>query len=138
MQNKTLGKKEIKKYNELICAQYGISEFFDKNDLITLVDDGLLVHNKQTCFFFREGKIFPTLKLLEARPLLKTVTVDLGALKFLVKGADVFRPGIVAIDDSIHEGQLVCVLDQNNKKPIAIGYAFPHATSVSLQRCRLL
>ncbi|MBI4738648.1 RNA-binding protein [Candidatus Woesearchaeota archaeon] len=123
MKHKTLGKKEIKEYNELIRAQHGISEFFNKNDLVSLVDDWLFTCGKQICFFLRDGKILPTLKLLEVRPLLKTVTVDMGSLKFLIKGADVFRPGIVAIDDGIQEGQLVRVLDQNNHKPIAIGYA---------------
>jgi predicted RNA-binding protein (TIGR00451 family) len=47
----------------------------------------------------------------------------MGAIKFIVNGADVMSPGIVDADASIREGDIVWVRDVKNKKPIAVGIA---------------
>ena len=47
--------------------------------------------------------------------------VDTGAIKFVVKGADVMRPGIIEISPDVKKDQLIVVLEENNKASIAIG-----------------
>ena len=43
-----------------------------------------------------DGKPFPTLKAALANEIKgKTVTVDMGAIKFVSNGADIMSPGIV-------------------------------------------
>jgi PUA-domain protein len=65
---------------------------------------------------------FPTLKgALEIPLLYKYVTVDMGAVKFVAKGADVMCPGIIDADLNIKEDDLVIVVDELHKKPLAIG-----------------
>ena len=51
----------------------------------------------------------------------KTVVVDMGAVRFVTNGADIMSPGIVEADDTIVPGDLVVIVDVNNKKPLAIG-----------------
>ena len=45
----------------------------------------------------------------------------MGAVKFVTKGADIMRPGITEIEDGIQKDTFVTIIDQNNKKPLAIG-----------------
>ena len=47
----------------------------------------------------------------------------MGAVRFVVNGADVMRPGIVEIEDGISKDDLVSVIDKNNRKPLAVGIA---------------
>ena len=51
------------------------------------------------------------------------VTVDAGAIGFVSNGADVMRPGIVAADESVTEGDLVVVNEESHNKVLAIGRA---------------
>ncbi|MCF0227162.1 MAG: RNA-binding protein, partial [Methanobrevibacter sp.] len=69
-----------------------------------------------------DGKYFPTLKAALTNEFeAKTVVVDSGAIKFVTNGADVMSPGIVDADDNIIVGDIVIIVDENHKKPLAIG-----------------
>lgn len=48
-------------------------------------------------------------------------TVDMGAVKFVVNGADVMGPGIVGGDAEVQEGQVIWVREEKYGKPLAIG-----------------
>ena len=47
----------------------------------------------------------------------------MGAIKFVVNGADIMRPGITEIQDGIEKDKFVVVIDEKNKKPLAVGLA---------------
>lgn len=69
-----------------------------------------------------DDKIIPTLKAaltLEIKE--KYATVDMGAINFVIKGADIMSPGIVDADKSIEPGETIIVIEESHKKPIAIG-----------------
>lgn len=96
-----------------------------KKDIVELVesDPKILLINHQPSFFIYSDKWVPTLKFLMGNDLLKKIVVDMGAIKFLISGADVMRPGIVSIDEEIKKDDFIVVVDQNNQKPIAVGLA---------------
>ncbi|MBI2102335.1 DUF1947 domain-containing protein [Candidatus Woesearchaeota archaeon] len=98
---------------------------FSKKDSVELCEDELtlLAVNKLPAFFRYGERWIPTLKFLQQRMVLKRVVVDMGAIKFLIGGADVMRPGIVEIDEMIIKDEPVAIVDMNNKKPIAVGIA---------------
>jgi len=50
------------------------------------------------------------------------VTVDMGAIKFVCKGANVMRPGITKFSD-FESGEIVCVIEESQKKFLAVGKA---------------
>ncbi|MEM2910450.1 MAG: PUA domain-containing protein [Nitrososphaerota archaeon] len=52
-----------------------------------------------------------------------SVIVDMGAIPHIANGADVMRPGIVALEGEFKEGELVIVRDERHRKPIAVGKA---------------
>ncbi len=54
--------------------------------------------------------------------LFPSVVVDMGAVKYICNGADVMRPGIVAMDE-FSKGAVVTVKDTNYSKYIAVGIA---------------
>jgi len=50
------------------------------------------------------------------------VTVDMGAVKFVCKGANVMRPGITKFSD-FESGEIVCVIEESQNKFLAVGKA---------------
>ncbi|MBN2422684.1 DUF1947 domain-containing protein [Candidatus Woesearchaeota archaeon] len=118
-----LKNKEIRELITKIEDEFGINDLLNKRDKVELVDDKYILVNNKPLFFYHENKLVPLLKLILKNNLLKKITVDMGAVKFVVKGADIMRPGIVEVDDEIKKGQIISIIDQNNKKPLAIGIA---------------
>src|SRR3989338_2948886 len=107
---------------EPLLAAYSIT--VSKKDHLELRNEKVLYLNHESAFFYYEHKLVPTLHYLLAHPtLLKHIVVDMGAVKFVVGGADIMRPGIVSIESEISVGDFVVVVDVNNKKPLAVGIA---------------
>lgn len=107
---------------EPLLAAYTIS--VSKKDQLELRHQKVVCINHQSAFFYYENKLVPTLSYLLKHPtLLKKITVDMGAVKFVVGGADIMRPGIVEIESEITSGDFVLIIDVNNKKPLAVGVA---------------
>ena len=78
--------------------------------------------------------VFLTLRGFLSYPCEKRfVEIDHGAIPFLMKGADCMVAGVHDADESIQEGDLVWVRDQQHKRPIAIGWAMMDGTSLVSQ-----
>jgi PUA domain protein len=72
--------------------------------------------------------IFPALtdeKLLSSIP---KAVVDMGAVPYVCKGADVMSPGIRRFDGEFLQGDIVLVVDEKHGKPIAVGEALHDST----------
>lgn len=69
-----------------------------------------------------DDRPFPTLKAaLSMEIKSKYVVVDMGAVRFMANGADVMSPGIVDADSNLLEGDVVVVVDETHRKPLAVG-----------------
>ncbi len=116
-----IGKREIKEMNEELSS-YGV-ELSKKNNVA--VEDDKVYVDKELSFFRDEGKLYPSLRYVyknpEVQESMKKISVDMGAVRFVAKGADIMNPGIKSFGDGIRSGDVVLVIDENNKKPIAIG-----------------
>ena len=65
------------------------------------------------------------LPFLDDIPILEKfpyVTVDMGAVKFVCKGANVMRPGIIKFSD-FESDEIVCVIEESQNKFLAVGKA---------------
>ena len=82
----------------------------------------IAVDGKPT-FFYYEERLVPLLTILQHNPLLKKITVDQGAIKFIVNGADIMRPGIVDIEEGIQKNEAIMIIDAVHKKVLAVGIA---------------
>jgi PUA domain protein len=67
------------------------------------------------------GGYVPYVGSAEAVGLLPSLTIDEGAVKYIIKGADVMRPGISAYDDWGEAGKLVVVREGKKGRAVAVG-----------------
>lgn len=125
MSQKTLSKSEIKELN----TKQSYIEFSKKDKVVK--KEMYYFWNDICALFEYEGKIVPTLKILLQKPdILPQITVDMGAVRYIVNGADIMRPGITNIPETIKKEDIVVVIDQNNKKPLVVGVALFDATEM--------
>ena len=121
---KILSNKEVREFlSELpLCFSHKLlkkATYFVKK----INDTKLMFVNKKPYFFKNENIWIPTLfSVRDLKLELKKVTVDKGAVPFIVNGADVMRPGITGLDD-FGENETIQIVDENNKVAIAIGEA---------------
>ncbi|MBI5393211.1 DUF1947 domain-containing protein [Candidatus Woesearchaeota archaeon] len=133
-----LSNSEIKEINDIISKSYNLENFISKNDKVEINEDIILI-NDEKLLFKHENNILPTLRLLMKTPLLsglpnsenfakmqnslqfKKITVDMGAIPFVIKGADIMRPGITNIEQGIKKDEFIIIIDAQHKKNLAIG-----------------
>ncbi|MDV0447253.1 hypothetical protein MsAg5_11320 [Methanosarcinaceae archaeon Ag5] len=123
----SLRKNDKNKIVESLAEVFGdsVSSLSDSKFEVVTTDEFkvIFVDGKQMFFEF-DGDIFPTVRgALSLMPDKRLVVVDMGAVKFVVNGADVMSPGIVLADTGIQKDDLVIVVDMTHKKPLAIGRA---------------
>ncbi|MBU2561403.1 MAG: DUF1947 domain-containing protein [Nanoarchaeota archaeon] len=121
MRQITLSKKEIKGLNSEISTHYSIDEFFSKDDFVALAEDTYILRDGEIMFFYKEDLLLPSLRLILQNNFLKNIVINMGAVPFIAKGADLMRPGIVGVDAYVEEGSIVAIVDEKNLKPIAVG-----------------
>ena len=119
----TLSKKEIKELNKKI-SKYKIS--FDVKDRVQKARN-LFLQNGVPMLFELGGTIYPTLK--NTTLIFPHVYVDKGAIPFVVKGADLMRPGIISVEEFPKESQ-VFIADAEHKKNLALGLAMYSSTEI--------
>ena len=66
-------------------------------------------------------KVLPTLYFSEFINRAPKVVVDMGAVPYVCKGADIMAPGIVRIEGVFERGDLVLIMDMKHGKALAIG-----------------
>ncbi|WP_423792974.1 DUF1947 domain-containing protein [Methanocaldococcus indicus] len=127
-----LSKKEIKNIKKELAKIFK-DDILPKKGLELVITDkfDLILSDKEPIAIKIDDKIFPTINLLTKYPAdFKKVIIDMGAIKYLINGADVMIPGIVEIDEDIEEGDVVVVLDEKHKKPICVGIALLSAKEI--------
>jgi PUA-domain protein len=83
----------------------------------------LILIDSKPLLFDVDGTVFPTLLFSEFLEQAPKIVVDMGAVPFVCKGADVMAPGIVKVDGEFVKSDLVVVVDVKHGKPLALGEA---------------
>jgi PUA-domain protein len=65
--------------------------------------------------------LYPTLVFTELFPTMPKVVVDMGAIPYICKGADIMAPGIRRFEGGFDRGDLVVIVDEKHGKAVAIG-----------------
>ena len=119
-------RKEINRYSQELSEHFGCPVFSGSEvvDIAESEDHEVILVGSVPVAVMIEGRPILTVKgLMRYKPTRFYVEVDMGAVPFVTKGADVMAPGIVAADEAIKEGDLVWIRDERNKRPLAVGRA---------------
>lgn len=109
-------KEKLEEYSILIPSKGKIEV------LETSYQPEIILINGKPLIMMIDHDPFPTLRgALQIQIKSKYVVVDMGAVEYMAKGADVMSPGITKADPNIREGDLVIVVDETHKKPLAVG-----------------
>lgn len=91
-----------------------------------------IIQTESTQIFLMDGKpilaqtsesFYPTLLFTEFLEQAPKVTVDMGAIPHVCKGANIMAPGIRKITGQFQKGDIVIITDEKHDKPIALGEA---------------
>lgn len=117
-----LQKKKLKKLKEHLGDFSGLINSKSKVEILeTDLYDIILIDGKPLVILI-DDVYFPTIKgALELEIKTNYVVVDMGAVKFVAKGADIMSPGITEADPDIKEGDLVIIIEETHRKPLAVG-----------------
>ncbi|MCC7552358.1 RNA-binding protein [Candidatus Micrarchaeota archaeon] len=143
MKKQFLRGSEIKKIAQNMQDKYSV-ELLGKKDKVEVVeteDSCVLLKNDSSLLFKHkiiDGETkeewFPTLKtVFSAEIKLNKITVDTGAIKFVLNGADIMRPGITNIESNIEKGELILIIEEVQKKPLALGIALYNSEDMKNQ-----
>ena len=123
MKSNLISKSETSKILEQINSQWKIELPKQKNVKTHYVNEkGLIITGNGITAVKIGDDILPFLddsQILEKFPY---VTVDMGAVKFVCKGANIMRPGITKFSD-FESGEIVCVVEESQNKFLAVGKA---------------
>jgi PUA domain protein len=72
----------------------------------------------------------PFLSDTETLKKFPSVTVDMGAVRFMCNGANVMRPGIRNFSE-FEKGGLICIIEESQKKFLAVGRALVSSKEMS-------
>lgn len=118
-----------------LAEQIGESASLFRADTIEVIETNaevsLFLVGKKPFLMDSGSWVFPTLRGAVEKPFLeRRVSVDAGAIPYVVNGADIMRPGIVAVTDDVKAGLPVQVVDERHGKPLAIGIALFDAPDI--------
>lgn len=135
-----LKKASIKQLKRELIEEFGSDLHLLKGEVegVKFKEDRevLLINGKPLVFRTSNG-FFPTLHSID-RFKLKRVTVDMGAVPHIARGADVMAPGVVQASKDILPRDKVAIVDERHGKPLAIGRAIVNGTNMKAPSGRVV
>jgi len=95
-----------------------------------ILDDAQIITGERIKILKINENYLPFLSETEILKKFPSVEVDMGAVKFMCKGANLMRPGIKKFTE-FEKGKLVCIVEETHHKFLAIGRAM--VSSVELE-----
>lgn len=87
-----------------------------------ILDDAQIITGAGIKILKVDDDYLPFLSETEALEKFPAVTVDMGAVKFMCKGANLMRPGIKEFGE-FEKDKLVCIVEESQHKFLAVGKA---------------
>lgn len=123
--------KEVRRLNDELATRLGVADAIPSDAEHAKSDEyDVLVHGGHVIAIMMPGddkgaeRIMLTVRgLLRVKPTKAYVTVDMGAVRFVINGADIMAPGITEADPELVPGDLVWIRDEKNGQPLGIGEA---------------
>ncbi|MDI6719807.1 MAG: RNA-binding protein [Methanomicrobiales archaeon] len=131
-------KGEIASLQTRLAEQIGESADLFRSDTVEVAETDspfrLYLIGRRPLLMEYGGWVFPTLRGAIEHPFpQRHLIVDTGAIPFVIKGADIMRPGIVSFTEDIRAGAPVVVAEERHDKPLAIGVALYDSSEMQRQ-----
>ena len=125
---RSLKEKEAKKLLLEVTETFGtnIEQFLEPKIRVEMSETetaDLFLLNGKPLLARSDGTLFFTLFFEDVLPLFPQIVVDMGAVPYVCKGADVMAPGVREVKGDFKENSLLLVVDERHGKNLAVGLA---------------
>ena len=121
MKSNLISKSETSALLKTVSERWGIELPKLKNVKVhQILDDAQIITGKGIKILKVDEDYLPFLSEIEMLEKFPTVTVDMGAVKFMCKGANLMRPGIKEFSE-FEKDKLVCIVEESQHKFLAVG-----------------
>lgn len=121
MKSNLISKSETSALLKTVSEEWGIEFPKIKNLKVhQILDDAQIITGKGIKILKINDDYLPFLSETETLEKFPSVTVDMGAVKFMCKGANLMRPGIRSFTE-FGKDKLVCIVEESQHKFLAIG-----------------
>ncbi|RMW33374.1 MAG: RNA-binding protein, partial [Nitrosopumilus sp.] len=121
MKSNLISKSETSALLKTVSEQWGIEFPKIKNLKVhQILDDAQIITGKGIKILKINDDYLPFLSETETLEKFPSVTVDMGAVKFMCKGANLMRPGIRSFTE-FEKDKLVCIVEESQHKFLAVG-----------------
>ena len=123
MKTNLISKSETTQLLKIVADKWKIDLPKIKNLKVYEIDEDIqLITGKEIKILKIRDEHLPFLSEIKTLEKFPYVQVDMGAVKFMCKGANVMRPGIKKFSD-FTVGDIVCVIEESQNKFLAVGIA---------------
>ena len=123
MKSNLISKSETSALLKTVSEVWGIEFPKIKNLKVHQIsNDAQIITGEKIKILKVSGEYLPFLSEIEMLEKFPAVTVDMGAVKFMCKGANLMRPGIKKFTE-FEEGKIVCIVEESQHKFLAVGKA---------------
>ncbi|MGI9566814.1 MAG: PUA domain-containing protein [Nitrosopumilus sp.] len=123
MKSNLISKSETTSLLKTVSEKWGMRIPKIKNLKVhQILDDAQIITGQGIKILKINDEYLPFLSETETLERFPSVMVDMGAVKFMCKGANVMRPGIKKFTE-FQEGDLVCIIEESQHKFLAVGKA---------------
>ena len=134
-----LSSKDLRRLKESLLGLSFYTELLvpkgAKVELIHLEEMEFYAINNRIQLVRSKEMMFPVLHaILAGEAKLPQVVVDMGAVPYVARGATIMAPGIVETDEDIKIGDMVVVVDETNRRSLAIGIALMSASEMKTSK----
>ena len=123
MKSNLISKSETSALLKIVTERWGMEFPKIKNVKVhQILDDAQIITGAGIKILKVDDDYLPFLSETETLDKFPSVTVDMGAVKFMCKGANVMRPGIKKFTE-FEKDKLVCIVEESQHKFLAVGKA---------------
>ena len=123
MKSNLISKSETTALLKIVSERWGIEFPKIKNVKVhQILDDAQIITGDGIKILKVDDDYLPFLTEIEMLKKFPAITVDMGAVKFMCKGANLMRPGIKEFTE-FKKDNLVCIVEESQHKFLAVGKA---------------
>jgi len=121
LKSNLISKSETSILLKTVSEKWGVEFPKMKNVKVhQILDDAQIITGDGLKILKVDEDYLPFLSEIEMLERFPTVTVDMGAVKFMCKGANLMRPGIKKFTE-FEKDKIVCIVEESQHKFLAVG-----------------